>query len=406
MGFELNTIEEAIDAIQQGEVIIVVDDEDRENEGDFLTAARNVTPEIINFMATHGRGLICAPLVEDRCDELGLELMVKSNSAAYETPFTVSVDLIGHGCTTGISASDRSKTIQSLIDPNIRPDELGKPGHIFPLRAKKGGVLRRAGHTEAAIDLSRLAGFEPAGVIVEILNEDGTMARLPQLMEIAKKFDLKIVSIEDLIKYRIKKETLVEREVKIHLPTEFGDFEMIAYTDINSGEEHLALIKGEWDEKEPVLTRVHSSCITGDIFGSCRCDCGPQLQEAMRMIEREGKGVIVYMNQEGRGIGMMNKLKAYKLQEEGLDTIEANEKLGFKPDQRDYGIGAQILRDVGVRKMRLMSNNPKKRTGLIGYGLEIVENVPLEIESNIHNAKYMQTKKDRMGHTLKLDQKK
>ena len=406
MGFELNTIEEAIEAIQQGEVIIVVDDEDRENEGDFLTAARNVTPEIINFMATHGRGLICAPLVEDRCDELGLELMVKSNSAAYETPFTVSVDLVGHGCTTGISASDRSKTIQALIDPNIRPEELGKPGHIFPLRAKKGGVLRRAGHTEAAIDLSRLAGFEPAGVIVEILNEDGTMARLPQLIEIAKKFDLKIVSIEDLIKYRIKKETLVEREVKIQLPTEYGDFEMIAYTDKNSGEEHLALIKGEWDEKEPVLTRVHSSCITGDIFGSCRCDCGPQLQEAMRMIEREGKGVIVYMNQEGRGIGMMNKLKAYKLQEEGLDTIEANEKLGFKPDQRDYGIGAQILRDVGVRKMRLMSNNPKKRTGLIGYGLEIVENVPLEIESNIHNAKYMQTKKDRMGHTLKLEQKK
>jgi 3,4-dihydroxy 2-butanone 4-phosphate synthase/GTP cyclohydrolase II len=406
MGFELNTIEEAIEAIQQGKVIIVVDDEDRENEGDFLTAARNVTPEIINFMATHGRGLICAPLVEDRCDELGLELMVKSNSAAYETPFTVSVDLIGHGCTTGISASDRSKTIQALIDPNIRPEELGKPGHIFPLRAKKGGVLRRAGHTEAAIDLSRLAGFEPAGVIVEILNEDGTMARLPQLIEIAKKFDLKIVSIEDLIKYRIKKETLVEREVKIHLPTEYGDFEMIAYTDKNSGEEHLALIKGEWDEKEPVLTRVHSSCITGDIFGSCRCDCGPQLQEAMRMIEREGKGVIVYMNQEGRGIGMMNKLRAYKLQEEGLDTIEANEKLGFKPDQRDYGIGAQILRDVGVRKMRLMSNNPKKRTGLIGYGLEIVENVPLEIESNIHNAKYMQTKKDRMGHTLKLEQKK
>lgn len=406
MGFELNTIEEAIEAIQHGEVIIVVDDEDRENEGDFLTAARNVTPEIINFMATHGRGLICAPLVEDRCDELGLELMVKSNSAAYETPFTVSVDLIGHGCTTGISASDRSKTIQALIDPNIRKEELGKPGHIFPLRAKKGGVLRRAGHTEAAIDLSRLAGFEPAGVIVEILNEDGTMARLPQLMEIAQKFDLKIVSIEDLIKYRIKKETLVEREVKIQLPTEYGDFEMIAYTDKNSGEEHLALIKGEWDEKEPVLTRVHSSCITGDIFGSCRCDCGPQLQEAMRMIEKEGKGVIVYMNQEGRGIGMMNKLKAYKLQEEGLDTIEANEKLGFKPDQRDYGIGAQILRDVGVRKMRLMSNNPKKRTGLIGYGLEIVENVPLEIESNVHNAKYMQTKKDRMGHTLKLEQKK
>jgi 3,4-dihydroxy 2-butanone 4-phosphate synthase/GTP cyclohydrolase II len=385
-------------------VIIVVDDEDRENEGDFLTAARNVTPEIINFMATHGRGLICAPLVEDRCDELGLELMVKSNSAAYETPFTVSVDLIGHGCTTGISAADRSKTIQALIDPTIHPSELGKPGHIFPLRAKKGGVLRRAGHTEAAIDLSRLAGFEPAGVIVEILNEDGTMARLPQLMEIAKQFDLKIVSIEDLIKYRLEKETLVEREVKIKLPTEFGDFDMIAYTDKNSGEEHLALIKGEWKKDEPVLVRVHSSCITGDIFGSCRCDCGPQLHAAMRKIEDEGTGVLVYMNQEGRGIGMMNKLKAYKLQEEGLDTVEANIQLGFKEDQRDYGIGAQILRDLGVTKMKLMSNNPKKRTGLIGYGLEIVENVALEIKSNEHNAFYLKTKKDKMGHSLRLDE--
>ena len=404
MEYKLNTIEEALEEIKAGRVIIVVDDEDRENEGDFLTAARNVTPEIINFMATHGRGLICAPLVEDRCDELGLELMVKSNSAAYETPFTVSVDLIGHGCTTGISAADRSKTIQALIDPTIHPSELGKPGHIFPLRAKKGGVLRRAGHTEAAIDLSRLAGFEPAGVIVEILNEDGTMARLPQLMEIAKQFDLKIVSIEDLIKYRLEKETLVEREVKIKLPTEFGDFDMIAYTDKNSGEEHLALIKGEWKKDEPVLVRVHSSCITGDIFGSCRCDCGPQLHAAMRKIEDEGTGVLVYMNQEGRGIGMMNKLKAYKLQEEGLDTVEANIQLGFKEDQRDYGIGAQILRDLGVTKMKLMSNNPKKRTGLIGYGLEIVENVALEIKSNEHNAFYLKTKKDKMGHSLRLDE--
>jgi 3,4-dihydroxy 2-butanone 4-phosphate synthase/GTP cyclohydrolase II len=404
MEYKLNTIEEALEEIKAGRVIIVVDDEDRENEGDFLTAARNVTPEIINFMATHGRGLICAPLVEDRCDELGLELMVKSNSAAYETPFTVSVDLIGHGCTTGISATDRSKTIQALIDPTIHPSELGKPGHIFPLRAKKGGVLRRAGHTEAAIDLSRLAGFEPAGVIVEILNEDGTMARLPQLMEIAKQFDLKIVSIEDLIKYRLEKETLVEREVKIKLPTEFGDFDMIAYTDKNSGEEHLALIKGEWKKDEPVLVRVHSSCITGDIFGSCRCDCGPQLHAAMRKIEDEGTGVLVYMNQEGRGIGMMNKLKAYKLQEEGLDTVEANIQLGFKEDQRDYGIGAQILRDLGVTKMKLMSNNPKKRTGLIGYGLEIVENVALEIKSNEHNAFYLKTKKDKMGHSLRLDE--
>lgn len=402
---KLNTIEEALTAIKAGEVIIVVDDEDRENEGDFLTAARNVTPEIINFMATHGRGLICAPLVEDRCDELGLDLMVRSNSAAYETPFTVSVDLMGHGCTTGISASDRSKTVQALIDPSIKAEELGKPGHIFPLRAKRGGVLRRAGHTEAAIDLSRLAGFEPAGVIVEILNEDGTMARLPQLLEIADKFDLKIITIEDLIKYRIQKETLVDREVKVRLPTENGDFDMVAYKDKNSGEEHLALIKGTWEEDEPVLTRVHSSCITGDIFGSCRCDCGPQLQAAMKKIEAEGKGVIVYMNQEGRGIGMMNKLKAYKLQEEGLDTIEANLKLGFKEDQRDYGIGAQILRDLGVRKMRLMSNNPKKRTGLIGYGLEIVENVALEIESNKHNELYLKTKRDKMGHSLKVGNK-
>lgn len=403
MEYTLNTIEEALAEIRAGKVIIVVDDEDRENEGDFLTAARNVTPEIINFMATHGRGLICAPLVEDRCDELGLELMVKSNSAAYETPFTVSIDLIGHGCTTGISASDRSKTVKALIDPATRPEELGKPGHIFPLRAKKGGVLRRAGHTEAAIDLSRLAGFEPAGVIVEILNEDGTMARLPELMKIAQQFNLKIVSIEDLIKYRLEKETLVEKEVRIKLPTEFGDFDMIAYTDKNSGEEHLALIKGTWEEDEPVLVRVHSSCITGDIFGSCRCDCGPQLHAAMQKIEKEGKGVLVYMNQEGRGIGMMNKLRAYKLQEEGYDTIEANIKLGFKEDQRDYGIGAQILRDLGVRKMRLMSNNPKKRTGLIGYGLEIVENVELEIESNKHNQFYLETKRDKMGHSLKVN---
>lgn len=403
MEYKLNTIEEALTDIKNGKVIIVVDDEDRENEGDFLTAARNVTPEIINFMATHGRGLICAPLVENRCDELGLDLMVKSNSAAYETPFTVSVDLMGHGCTTGISAYDRYMTVKALIDPETKPEELGKPGHIFPLRAKKGGVLRRAGHTEAAIDLSRLAGFEPAGVIVEILNEDGTMARLPQLIEIAKKFDLKIITIEDLIKYRIQKETLIEREVKIQLPTEYGDFQMVAYTDKNSGEEHLALYKGEWKKDEPILVRVHSSCITGDIFGSCRCDCGPQLHEAMRMIEKEGKGLIVYMNQEGRGIGMMNKLKAYKLQEEGYDTIEANEKLGFKADERDYGIGAQILRDMNVSKMRLLSNNPTKRTGLIGYGLEIVENVPLEIKSNKHNELYMRTKRDKMGHSLKLD---
>jgi len=400
---KLNTIKEALEDIKAGKVIIVVDDEDRENEGDFLTAARNVTPEIINFMATHGRGLICAPLLEDKCDELGLDLMVSSNSAAYETPFTVSVDLNGHGCTTGISASDRSKTVQALIDPNIKPEELGKPGHIFPLRAKKGGVLRRAGHTEAAVDIARLAGFEPAGVIVEILNEDGTMARLPQLMEIAKKFDLKIISIEELIKYRIQKETLVTRQVDVKLPTPKGDFQLYAYTNNNTGEEHLALVKGTWEKEEPILVRVHSSCVTGDIFGSCRCDCGPQLDAAMETIEKEGKGVIVYMNQEGRGIGLMNKLKAYKLQEEGMDTVEANLELGFKGDQRDYGIGAQILRDLNVSKMRLMSNNPKKRTGLIGYGLEIVENVALEIESNKHNELYLKTKRDKMGHSLKLN---
>jgi 3,4-dihydroxy 2-butanone 4-phosphate synthase/GTP cyclohydrolase II len=402
MESKLNTIAEAIEDIKQGRVVIVVDDEDRENEGDFLTAARNVTPEIINFMATHGRGLICAPLVEDRCDELGLELMVKSNSAAYETPFTVSVDLMGHGCTTGISASDRYMTVKALIDPATNPAELGKPGHIFPLRAKKGGVLRRAGHTEAAIDLSRLAGFEPAGLIVEILNEDGTMARLPELLEIAKKFDLKIVSIEDLIKYRIANESLIDRVVDVKMPTQYGDFQMIAFKEKNTDQEHLALIKGTWDENEPVYVRVHSSCITGDIFGSCRCDCGPQLHKAMEMIEAEGKGAIIYMNQEGRGIGMMNKLKAYKLQEEGYDTLEANIKLGFKGDERDYGIGAQIIRSLGIKKMRLMSNNPTKRTGLVGYGLEIIENVPLEIESNEHNELYLQTKRDKMGHTLKM----
>jgi 3,4-dihydroxy 2-butanone 4-phosphate synthase/GTP cyclohydrolase II len=402
MESKLNTIAEAIEDIKQGRVIIVVDDEDRENEGDFLTAARNVTPEIINFMATHGRGLICAPLVEDRCDELGLELMVKSNSAAYETPFTVSVDLMGHGCTTGISASDRYMTVKALIDPATNPAELGKPGHIFPLRAKKGGVLRRAGHTEAAIDLSRLAGFEPAGLIVEILNEDGTMARLPELLEIAKKFDLKIVSIEDLIKYRIANESLIDRVVDVKMPTQYGNFQMIAFKEKNTEQEHLALVKGTWNENEPVLVRVHSSCITGDIFGSCRCDCGPQLHKAMEMIEVEGKGAIIYMNQEGRGIGMMNKLKAYKLQEEGYDTLEANLKLGFKGDERDYGIGAQIIRSLGIKKMRLMSNNPTKRTGLVGYGLEIIENVPLEIESNEHNELYLQTKRDKMGHTLKM----
>lgn len=400
-----DSIESAIEDIKAGKVVIVVDDEDRENEGDFVAAARSVTPEMINFMATHGRGLICAPLVESRCTELDLGLMVPNNTAVYETPFTVSVDLIGHGCTTGISASDRAKTVQALIDPKTKPSDLGKPGHIFPLRAKEGGVLRRAGHTEAAIDLARLAGFEPAGVIVEIMNEDGTMARLPQLKEIAEKFNLKLVSIKDLIAFRMKNERLIQREVSVELPTEFGDFHLVAYKQLTNDQNHLALVKGEWEPGEPILVRVHSSCVTGDIFGSCRCDCGPQLQTALKMVEKEGKGVVVYMNQEGRGIGLINKLRAYKLQEEGLDTVEANLKLGFEMDGRDYGIGAQILRDLGVSKMRLLSNNPKKRTGLLGYGLEIVENVPIEISANIHNAKYLKAKKEKMGHSLRMSDK-
>jgi 3,4-dihydroxy 2-butanone 4-phosphate synthase / GTP cyclohydrolase II len=399
----LDTIESAIEEIRAGKIVIVVDDEDRENEGDFVAAARCVTPEMINFMATHGRGLICAPLVESRCEELDLGLMVPNNTATYETPFTISVDLIGHGCTTGISASDRSKTIQALINPETKPSDLGKPGHIFPLRAKVGGVLRRAGHTEASIDLARLAGFEPAGVIVEIMNEDGTMARLPQLVEIAKKFNLKLVSIKDLIAYRMAHESLIKREVRVEMPTEFGDFELVAYKQLTNDQNHLALIKGEWKSDEPVLVRVHSSCVTGDIFGSCRCDCGTQLHNALRMIEAEGKGVLVYMNQEGRGIGLMNKLQAYKLQEEGLDTVEANIKLGFGMDDRDYGIGAQILRDLGVSKMRLITNNPKKRTGLVGYGLEIVENIPIETTPNKHNKGYLKTKKEKMGHSLNLE---
>jgi 3,4-dihydroxy 2-butanone 4-phosphate synthase/GTP cyclohydrolase II len=402
MDIELDTVESAIEDIKNGKVIIVVDDEDRENEGDFIIAAECVTPDIINFMATHGRGLICAPLVESRCDELGLELMVARNSAQFETPFTVSVDLIGHGTSTGISTADRAKTIKALVDPDTKPSELGKPGHIFPLRAKEGGVLRRIGHTEAAIDLARMAGFRPAGVLVEIMNEDGTMARLPQLKEIAVKHGLKLICIADIIKYRLSQESLIERIVSVKLPTKVGDFDMVAYRQTTNDMDHLALVKGTWKEDEAVLVRVHSSCMTGDIFGSCRCDCGPQLDKSMEMIEAAGKGVIVYMNQEGRGIGLINKLKAYKLQEEGLDTVQANEKLGFKMDQRDYGIGAQILRDLGVSKMKLLSNNPKKRTGLISYNLEIVENVPIEIDANKHNIDYLRTKQDKMGHDLHI----
>lgn len=396
----LDSIESAIEDMRQGKMVIVVDDEDRENEGDFIVAARFATPEVINFMSKHGRGLICAPLLEDRCTELQLELMVNNNTALHETAFTVSVDLLGHGCTTGISASDRSKTILSLIDPATKPEDLGRPGHIFPLRAKKGGVLRRAGHTEATIDLARLAGCEPAGVLVEIMNEDGSMARLPELMEIAKKFQLRIVSIKDLIEYRLKTDSLIEEIVRVDMPTQFGHFKLVAFGEKNTSNEHLALIKGEWEKEEPVLVRVHSSCFTGDILGSLRCDCGDQLHAAMEQVEKAGKGVILYMNQEGRGIGLLNKLKAYKLQEGGMDTVEANLHLGFPMDKRDYGVGAQILRYLGVTKLKLMSNNPRKRAGLLGYGIEVVETVPLEICPNPHNEKYLQTKRDKMGHNI------
>jgi 3,4-dihydroxy 2-butanone 4-phosphate synthase/GTP cyclohydrolase II len=396
----LDKIEAALDDIRAGKLIIVVDDEDRENEGDFVTAARNVTPEIINFMSKHGRGLICAPITEERCEQLNLKLMVESNTVLHQTPFTVSVDLIGHGCTTGISAADRAKTVQALIDPNTRPEDLGRPGHIFPLRARSEGVLRRSGHTEATVDLARLAGFEPAGVLVEIMNDDGTMARLPELLEIAKQFDLKIISIKDLIAYRLQTESLIEEEVRVHMPTKHGDFDLVAFKQINTGEHHLALIKGSWKKDEPILVRVHSSCFTGDILHSLRCDCGEQLTHAMEMVEREGKGLILYMNQEGRGIGLLNKLKAYKLQEEGKDTVEANLALGFKNDQRDYGVGAQILRHLDATKLRLMSNNPRKRAGLLGYGIEIVETVPIEMAPNPFNEFYLQTKRDKLGHEI------
>ena len=396
----LNTIEEAIAAFKKGELVIVVDDENRENEGDFITSAELITTEKVNFMATYGRGLICAPLSEERCEELNLDMMVGQNTSLHATPFTVSVDLLGQGCTTGISASDRAKTIRALSDPATKPEDLGRPGHIFPLKAKNKGVLRRAGHTEAAIDLARMAGLSPAGVLVEIMNEDGTMARLPQLLVIAKKFQLKIISIKDLIAYRLQKESLVEKGVEVNLPTAYGNFHFIPFKQLSTGQEHMALIKGKWEPDEPILVRVHSSCATGDIFGSLRCECGEQLHKAMETIDKEGKGVIVYMNQEGRGIGLMGKIKAYKLQEEGYDTVEANTELGFAPDERDYGVGAQILRELGVSKMRLMTNNPVKRIGLEGYGLEIVENVPIEIKPNKYNEFYMHTKKTKMGHNL------
>jgi len=399
---QLNTIEQAIEDIKAGKLLIVVDDEHRENEGDFVAAAELMTPEMVNFMATHGRGLICTPLTEKRCMELELELMVGKNTSLHATPFTVSVDLIGQGCTTGISAHDRAKTIKSLVNPKTTPDDLGRPGHIFPLKAKDKGVIQRAGHTEAIVDLARMAGLEPAGVLVEIMNEDGSMARLPELMKIAEKFDLKIISIEDLISYRLKKESLIIKGVEVRLPTEYGDFNLIPFIEKTSGREHIALVKGCWTEDETILTRVHSSCMTGDIFGSLRCDCGPQLQHAMQMIHKEEKGVVVYMNQEGRGIGLFNKMKAYKLQEEGMDTIEANIALGFNEDEREYGVGAQILKELGVKKMRLLTNNPVKRIGLEGFGIEIIENVKIEVPTNEHNEIYMRTKRDKMGHFLDL----
>jgi 3,4-dihydroxy 2-butanone 4-phosphate synthase/GTP cyclohydrolase II len=396
----LDKIKDAIEDIKNGKLVIVVDDEDRENEGDFITSAKNVTPDIINFMSKHGRGLICMPLSEKRCDELHLDMMVDKNTALHATPFTVSVDLLGHGCTTGISAHDRAKTVQAIINPKTKPEDLGRPGHIFPLRAKNGGVLRRAGHTEATIDLARLAEHGDAGVLVEIMNEDGTMARLPQLRQIADKHDLKLISIKDLIAYRLEKETLIKEDVRVKMPTKYGDFELIAFTQLNTNEVHMALKKGDWEKDEPVLVRVHSSCMTGDILGSLRCDCGDQLHNAMKMVQAEGKGLVLYMNQEGRGIGLLNKLRAYKLQEEGLDTVEANLKLGFSMDERDYGVGAQILRYLNISKLKLISNNPKKRAGLLGYGLEIVDTVPIEVAPNKHNEKYLKTKRDKMGHKI------
>ena len=396
----LDSIEAALEDIRDGKFVIVVDDEDRENEGDFICAAEKMTPEMVNFMLTHGRGVLCAPLTEERCDQLDLQMQVEQNTSIHTTPFTISVDKL-EGCTSGVSTADRAATFLALADPNSKPETFGRPGHIFPLRAKNRGVIRRAGHTEAAVDLARLAGLYPAGALIEIMNEDGTMARLPELLIIAKKFNLKIISIEDLIAYRIKSESLVEKGVKVNMPTAYGKFKLIPFRQISNGLEHVALIKGEWVKDEPILVRVHSSCVTGDIFGSMRCDCGEQLHKSMEMIEKEGKGVVVYMNQEGRGIGLMNKIKAYKLQEEGMDTVDANLHLGFDADERDYGVGAQILREVGVSKIRLLSNNPVKRIGLEAYGLTIVENVPIEVQPNAFNSFYMETKKHKMGHNLK-----
>ncbi len=397
---KLDKIEEAIEDIKNGKFVIVVDDEDRENEGDFICAAEKITPDMVNFMLKHGRGVLCAPLTEDRCVELELEMQSEVNTSIHSTPFTVSVDKL-EGCTTGVSSADRAATFQALADVKSTPETFGRPGHIFPLRARNKGVLRRAGHTEAAVDLARLAGLYPAGALIEIMNDDGSMARLPELMKLSEEYDMKIISIADLIAYRIRTESLIQRGEEVDMPTAYGHFKLIPFRQLSNGLEHLALIKGTWEPDETILARVHSSCMTGDIFGSMRCECGEQLHKAMEMIEKEGKGVIVYMNQEGRGIGLMNKIRAYKLQEEGLDTVDANLHLGFNADERDYGVGAQILREIGAGKIRLMTNNPKKRIGLESYGLSIVENVPLEVQPNRYNAFYMQTKKDRMGHKLK-----
>lgn len=398
--YKLNTIEEALADFKKGKFVIVVDDEDRENEGDFITAAETITPEKVNFMMRYGRGVLCTPISEEVASRLELDMQVHDNTSLHETPFTVTVDLIGHGCTTGVSMYDRAQTILALADPKTQPTDLARPGHVNPLRARSRGVLRRAGHTEAAIDLARLSGMQPVAALIEIINEDGTMARLPQLVEVAKQWDMKIITIKDLIAYRLQKESLVERGVEVHMPTEYGDFRLIPFRQKSNGMEHVALFKGEWSKDEPILVRMHSSCATGDIFGSKRCDCGEQLHRAMQLIEKEGKGMVVYLNQEGRGIGLMEKMKAYKLQENGMDTVDANLHLGHAADERDYGVGAQILRELGVGKMRLITNNPVKRVGIESYGLEVVENVPIEIEPNPYNTTYLRTKKERMGHKL------
>ncbi len=398
--YKLNTIEEAIEEIKQGKLLIVVDDEDRENEGDFIFAAELVTPEIVNFMAKHGRGLICVALPEERCDELDLDMMVGINTSLHETQFTVSVDLISQETTTGVSAKDRALTIKALVDPSTKPSDLGRPGHIFPLKAKSKGVLRRAGHTEAVVDLTRFAELNPGGVLVEIMNDDGSMARLTDLVKLRKKFGIKIVSIRDLIRYKLERDTIIETGLRVSLPTYRGDFDFIPFRQTSNGLEHGALVKGTWTKDEPVLVRVHSSCFTGDIFGSMRCDCGPQLHKAMEMVEKEGKGVVIYLSQEGRGIGLLNKIKAYRLQDEGMDTVQANLQLGFGEDERDYGVGASIMRELGLGKVRLISNNPVKRAGLEGYGIRIVESVPLIIESNPYNKFYLETKANKMGHHL------